>query len=52
MAERRGFEPLIGLPLYMISNHAPSTNSAISPWLIAQRLIIIHYFAFNCKRFL
>lgn len=31
LAEKKGFEPLIRLPVYMISNHAPSTNSAISP---------------------
>jgi len=26
MAEKKGFEPLKPLQVYMISNHAPSTN--------------------------
>ena len=31
MAERKGFEPPIPLPAYMISSHAHSTSSATSP---------------------
>jgi hypothetical protein len=31
MAERVGFEPTVQFPAHMISNHACSTNSSISP---------------------
>ena len=31
MAERVGFEPTVQLPAHMISSHASSTNSCISP---------------------
>ena len=35
MAERVGFEPTVQLPAHMISSHASSTNSCISPKILS-----------------
>ena len=35
MAERVGFEPTVQLPAHMISSHASSTNSCISPTILS-----------------
>ena len=39
MAERVGFEPTVQLPAHMISSHASSTNSCISPINLEQHRV-------------
>ena len=51
MAERVGFEPTVQLPAHMISSHASSTNSCISPTILSStRGSCDHYTAEKLSR--